>query len=82
MTDQTATDGLGRARAILACALELDPAAIGADASIATLEAWDSLAHMRLIAAVEADLAVELGPEAIVSIASLADIARIVEEQG
>ena len=37
---------------------------------------------MRLIAAVEADLAVELGPEAIVSIASLADIARIVEEQG
>lgn len=82
MTDQTATDGVDRARAILAGALELDPAAIGADASIATLEAWDSLAHMRLIAAVEADLAVELGPEAIVSIASLADIARIVEEQG
>lgn len=81
MTDMAGGNGFERARAILADALDLDSEAIDADASIMTLEAWDSLAHMRLIAAMEEDLAVQLGPEAIVSIASLADIVKIVEDR-
>lgn len=69
-----------RARALLADALEMAPAALGADASIATLEAWDSLAHMRLVEAIERALGRPLAPEALVAIGSLADVARILEE--
>ncbi len=82
MTDQHAGNGYERARTILAEALNLETAAIDAEASIMTLEAWDSLAHMRLIAAVEDDLAVQLEPDAIVSIASLADVVKIIEDHG
>lgn len=80
MSDQNAGNGYERARTILAEALNVEAAAIDADASIMTLEAWDSLAHMRLIAAVEDDLAVQLEPDAIVSIASLADVVKIFED--
>ncbi len=68
-----------RARALLAGALETEPAALGADASIATLEAWDSLAHLRLIEALERALGKPLPPEAIVEIGSLADVTKILE---
>lgn len=69
----------GRARALLAAALEIDAAAIEEDASIATLEAWDSLAHLRLVQALERELGRELPAEHIVAIASLADVAAILE---
>ncbi|MFZ5792763.1 MAG: acyl carrier protein [Pseudomonadota bacterium] len=69
----------GRARALLAAALEVDAAAIQGDASIATLEAWDSLAHLRLVQALERELGRELPAEQIVAIASLADVAAILE---
>lgn len=82
MTDTAGSNGYERARTVLAQALNIETAAIEADASIMTLEAWDSLAHMRLIAAVEDDLAVQLGPDAIVSIASLADVVKIFEDHG
>jgi acyl carrier protein len=68
-----------RARALLAAALEIDPAAVGPDASIATLEAWDSLAHLRLVQAIEQAIGGELSAEAIVDIASLADVAALLE---
>lgn len=71
-----------RARALLAAALELDPAALGADASIATLEAWDSLAHLRLVQAIEQAIGGELPGEAIVEIASLADVTAVLERAG
>ena len=63
-----------RARVILAAALEIDLAAVGPDASIATLEAWDSLAHLRLVQAIEQAIGGELPAEAIVEIASLTDV--------
>lgn len=63
------------ARRLLAGALALPEDRIGADASIDTLEAWDSLAHMRLVLAIEQELGRELPPDRIAGIASLADIA-------
>ncbi|MGH9671911.1 MAG: acyl carrier protein [Bryobacteraceae bacterium] len=68
-----------RARALLAGALEMAPDALGADASIATLEAWDSLAHLRLVEALERAVGRPLEPEAIVAIGSLADVIAILE---
>lgn len=68
-----------RARALLAGALEMAPDALGAEATIATLEAWDSLAHLRLVEALERTLGRALEPEAIVAIGSLADVTAILE---
>lgn len=63
------------ARRLLAGALAISEDRIGTDASIETLEAWDSLAHMRLVLAIEQELGRELTPDRIAGIGSLADIA-------
>ena len=71
----------GRARAVLAAALEIEPESIGEDASIGTLEAWDSLAHLRLVQALERELGRELPAEHIFAIGSLADIAAVLGDE-
>jgi acyl carrier protein len=71
-----------RARHLLAAALEIDPALVGPDAAIGTLEAWDSLAHLRLMQAIEQAIGAELPAESIVEIASLADVAAVLERKG
>jgi len=68
-----------RARALLAAALEIAPAAVGPDASIGTLEAWDSLAHLRLVQAIEQAIARELSADEIASLGSLADVAALLD---
>ena len=68
-----------RAKALLASALEIDAASVPPDASIATLEAWDSLAHLRLVQALEKELGRELPAEHIFAIASLADVTAVLE---
>ncbi len=70
---------LDRARALLAEALEIGPSNIGDDASIDTEDRWDSLAHLRIIEAVESQLGHELGPDAIVGITSLRDVAAALD---
>lgn len=66
---------LERARALLAGALDIDVADIADDTSIMTEERWDSLAHVRVITALGAALGQPVGPEVIVTIASVGDIA-------
>ena len=65
------------ARALLAAALEIEPAAIPDQADMETLEAWTSVGHLRLVLAIEERLGRQLAPEDAVAIASLADIAEI-----
>ena len=62
------------ARALLATALEIEAAAVPDDAQIETLEAWTSVAHLRLVLAIEERLGAELKPDDAVAIASLADV--------
>ncbi len=66
---------------MLARALELEVDAIDGEASIWTVEAWDSLAHLRLIEEIESRLGRELEPEAIVAIETLDDIAKILDDR-
>lgn len=66
-----------RARAILAAALEVDRAAVSETTAIGTEDRWDSLAHLRVIEAVEAAIGRPLEPEAIVTIASFTDVADV-----
>jgi len=68
------------ARRLLAEALELDLAAVPVDAAIGRLEAWDSLAHLRLVQAIERTLGKELPPETIVGIERLQDIAALLPD--
>lgn len=70
------------ARDMIAKAMELDAAAVADDASIDTLDTWDSLNHLRLLTAIEEHLGQELPPEAVVEIASYADVVAVLERFG
>lgn len=70
---------LDGARRILASALELAPDAVPDSARLGDPDAWDSLAHLRLILAIEARLGHELDIEEVVRIESLADIAEVLD---
>lgn len=69
--------GLEDARQLLASALEVAPDAVPDWARLGDPQAWDSLAHLRLILAIETKLGRELDIEKVVEIESLADIAVI-----
>ncbi|WP_269845886.1 acyl carrier protein [Marivita geojedonensis] len=53
--------------ALLAEALGLDPSTIGPETALETSAAWDSLAHFRIVAAIEETLARPLTPDEIFS---------------
>jgi len=66
-----------QARRLLAEAVSTVVRQVPKDARFDQLDRWDSLAHMRLILAMEEQLARPLSTEEILSIESLADIAKI-----
>jgi len=70
---------LTTARSLLAEAVHSEPAAVPEDARIGSFERWDSLAHMRLVLAVEARIGRELDAEEVVRIECLDDIRAILE---
>ena len=65
------------ARQMLAIVLDLSGDAVPDSARLGDPAAWDSLAHLRLILALEARLGRELEPEQIVGIECLDDIAAV-----
>ena len=70
---------IGAARRLLAEAVHTDLAGVPEDACIGSFERWDSLAHMRLVLAVEARIGRELDAEEVVRIECLDDIRAILE---
>jgi acyl carrier protein len=70
---------LAAAKQLLADAVGLEDSAIPGDARIGAFERWDSLAHMRLLIAVEKRLGHELEPDDIARIESLADIEALLQ---
>ncbi len=71
------TDAGDRAKTILAQALGLAPESVDDSLTSAGTPAWDSLAHMRIVAAIETERAAPLGVEEILSITRLSDIAAL-----
>lgn len=63
---------------ILAAGLELPESSIPENASLETMDAWDSLAHMRIVLAVEAEIGRPVTTEEILQLMSLADVNAIV----
>ncbi len=81
-TSQTAGNATEAARRILSAALQVEPAQIDPGAAIGQTERWDSLAHMRLILALEDHLDHLLDSESIISLVSFTDIVRILGGDG
>ena len=75
------SDGDGAARAlaveIVGGALGLEPDQLPVDAGIGRSERWDSLAHVRIILAIEERLKRPLAPDEVIAIADLSDVERI-----
>jgi len=67
-------------RMIVARAVGIAEKDLPPDAAIGQWGPWDSLAHMRIVLALEDDLGVALPMEQIVEIEALADIERLLSE--
>ena len=65
------------AKKLLADAVNCDPSAVPGDVRIGNFERWDSLAHLRLVLAIEVEIGRRLDPDESVRIESLADIAAL-----
>ncbi|MGK2940028.1 MAG: acyl carrier protein [Solirubrobacteraceae bacterium] len=70
-----------RLRETLASVLELDVAEITDDTSPDTVEAWDSLAHLNLILAIEQEFDVTIPDEEAAELSSLALLRIVIAEQ-
>jgi acyl carrier protein len=70
------------ARVLLADALALKEQDLPPNPRIGAIEQWDSLAHMRVLLALEERVGKPLSPEEAVAIESLEDIARVIERCG
>jgi len=66
-----------RAKKLLAEAANCDSAMIPDDVRIGTFERWDSLAHLRLVLAIEQKIGRQLGPDEAIRIESLADVVAL-----
>jgi acyl carrier protein len=69
-----------QARRLLAEALSMEEVELPANPRLGTIERWDSLAHMRILLALEARIGKPLDAERAVAVESLDDIARLIEE--
>ncbi len=74
--------GLEKAREIVADALGLELAEVTANATMETVADWDSLQHLAVVTALEADLAVTLSPEQVTELSSVAMIAELIDAGG
>jgi acyl carrier protein len=70
-------DATERARALVAAAVERPVDAVPADGTVETVPGWDSLAHVRIITAVEDTLGRQLSSNQIAMIRGLPDIAAL-----
>lgn len=67
-----------KSRPLLAEALGLEPDAVDGSTAIGVTPEWDSLAHIRIILAIESEIGRQLATEEIVALMSGADVERLV----
>ena len=69
-------------RAVVAKTLNVPLAAVGPTTGPQTLSQWDSFAHVHLMVAIEDHYKIELDPEEIATMISVAEIARALARKG
>lgn len=68
-------------RTLIAQALSIAPDKVSQDTSLTTTSAWDSLAHFRLVLALEEVLARKLSPPEILALTDVQAVAHILNHQ-
>lgn len=81
MTATAAPEAFETARRLLAEATGCDVSQVDDQASIESFDPWDSLAHMRLILAIETETGAQIAPEKVVELMCLADVASLIDQQ-
>lgn len=66
---------------VMALILNIDPSEINENSSMDTIEAWDSLKHMKLVISLEQELGVEFDDEEVVELLSFRLIELSVTEK-
>ena len=61
--------------------LDLGAGQLSEDFSRETVENWDSLNHLRLVTAVEETYGIDMTMDEVTSIASIADVQRIIDRR-
>jgi len=70
----------GRARAVLAKALKVDPQTISDGASQMDLSEWDSVRHMNVVIALENDFGIEFEDAELATLTSLSLLVAAIEK--
>jgi acyl carrier protein len=71
-------DCFERVRALVAQNFEMEPAEIDAQSSAATIEGWDSLAHLMILTAVEKSFGVKLPRLESYTVQNVGELAQLV----
>lgn len=79
MPTKEKTKDYAAAKALLGEALGRPPEEIGADATIGETQGWDSLAHLRLLLALEEKLGKELPGTMVVAIKTIEDVQSLID---
>jgi acyl carrier protein len=71
MTEEQAATLTNRLQALLALALQVLPEEVSEDLSFGDLPQWDSMGHMEVMMALEAEFGVEINADTIAALTSL-----------
>lgn len=70
-----------KVRKIMAEVLEVDGSMIGEDSAIGDIPNWDSLNHLRIIAAIEQEFGMQFTPDVLMELEDFGDIVNAVQER-
>lgn len=74
------TDLENRVIRIVASAIQIDPGTLNSDSSLGNVPGWDSLGHLSVISAIEADFGIELSVDDVIECESIADFVDVISE--
>ena len=73
------TEILERVRQVVADQLDEDDLALSMNTIASTVDGWDSLAHVRIMIAIEEEFGVRFDMSEITSLANVGDLVRLIE---
>jgi len=75
------SDTISQIKEVFARVLETDPAQIEASTSPDSLDAWDSIAHVQLILALEKSFSIKIAPDEGIGIENFDMACRLIESK-
>jgi acyl carrier protein len=69
-------------RDLVADTLEMDPSDVTAETSTDTVDTWDSFRHLQLILSVEGEYGVQLDPQQVPELTTVAKLQSALQQKG